>query len=75
MLDTFAPLDAPLGMLGTSLLHAVMAFAQGLGKTKSVLDRGQGPYPTRTTPQRPSSQGQRRALRRSGFAATPGESS
>ena len=33
MLDTVAPLDAPLGLLGTSLLHAVMAFAQGLGKT------------------------------------------
>ena len=33
MRETFAPLDAPLGLLGTSLLHAVVAFAQGLGKT------------------------------------------
>ncbi|MEU4671742.1 alkaline phosphatase family protein [Amycolatopsis sp. NPDC023774] len=33
MPEALAPLDAPLGLLGTSLLHAVLAFAQGLGKT------------------------------------------
>ena len=32
MHESLAPLDAPLGMLGKSLLLAVLAFAQGLGK-------------------------------------------
>jgi Phosphoesterase family len=33
MHESLAPLDAPLGLLGKSLLLAVLAFAQGLGKT------------------------------------------
>jgi phospholipase C len=33
MHESIAPLDAPLGQLGKSLLFAVLAFAQGLGKT------------------------------------------
>ena len=33
MHDSLAPLDAPLGPLGKSLLLAVLALAQGLGKT------------------------------------------
>jgi phospholipase C len=32
MHESIAPLDAPLGQLGKSLLFAVLAFAQGLGK-------------------------------------------
>ena len=33
MHESLTPLDAPLGLLGKSLLLAVLAFAQGLGKT------------------------------------------
>ncbi len=33
MHESLAPLDAPLGLLGKSLLLAVLAFAQGLGET------------------------------------------
>jgi phospholipase C len=33
MPETLVPLDAPLGVLGKSLLFAILAFAQGLGKT------------------------------------------
>ena len=33
MHESLVPLDAPLGLLGKSLLLAVLAFAQGLGKT------------------------------------------
>jgi hypothetical protein len=33
MHESLAPLDAPLGLLGKSLLLAVLAFAHGLGKT------------------------------------------
>jgi phospholipase C len=33
MPETLVPLDAPLGVLGKSLLSAILAFAQGLGKT------------------------------------------
>ena len=32
MHESLAPLDAPLGLLGKSLLLAVLAFAQGMGK-------------------------------------------
>ncbi|HLM25812.1 MAG TPA: alkaline phosphatase family protein [Thermoleophilaceae bacterium] len=32
MHESATPLDAPLGLLGKSLLHAVLAFAQGMGK-------------------------------------------
>ena len=33
MHESLAPLDAPLGLLGKSLLLAVLALAEGLGKT------------------------------------------
>jgi hypothetical protein len=33
MHESVAPLDAPLGLLGKSLLLGVLAFAQGLGRT------------------------------------------
>ena len=35
MHESLAPLDAPLGLLGKSLLLAVLSFAEGLGKKVS----------------------------------------
>ena len=40
MHDSVAPLDAPLGLLGTSLLLGVLAFAESLGKTVPHLAAG-----------------------------------
>ena len=40
MHDSVAPLDAPLGLLGTSLLLGVLAFAESLGKTVPHLAPG-----------------------------------
>ena len=39
MPESVAPLDAPLGLLGKSLLLAVLAFAKGLGKTVPDIKR------------------------------------
>ena len=39
MPEAIAPLDAPLGMLGKSLLLAVLAFAEGLGKAVPDIKR------------------------------------